>query len=626
MPEIVKQVLKECGVPEARIASRLAGTYPKLASCTQYGETMLSFVSRLLEAEGAFYFFEDTDAGLSLVLGDSVDAHQPSTPAKLPFIMDRGLLSPNAVVELSEMDALRPTKVTLRDLDWQKPELDLSVSHEKTGKRSREHYEYPGDYLTAAHGKARATARMGAFVADVSGVRGTSTAPGLAAGRIFELTGGPRDDLDTSWIVTEAVHEWDAARPGNHPYTSNFRAVPKSEPFRPSQTTPRPRMGGPQTAIVTGPSGQEIHTDAHGRVKLKFPWDRRAAYDEKSSPWVRVAQQAMSGAIAVPRIGWEVLVEFEHGDPDRPVVVGRLYNGTYLPPYPLPAKKTVSTLMSFSSPKGEGHNELRIDDADGAEHIHLHAQRDLALTVARERNTHVTTSRMVTIKADEAVTVKGNRTFAVKGMWEVIVAGNQSLTVEGARTKDVKKDEKITVNGDRKLTVTGSRSITTDANATINTGGKVSVSVAGTLSESADEGTSIAVGGDHKLTVGGAKTEVAKKGKSDTTDGKRSETVGGALVSVSSKDMSLLVGGKRTSTVGAAWTMTAAADMELSSGDALEIVVGAALTMTGAASIAFKVGSSKVLVGQGGVVIEANKIKVTSDGPASLLGAIVGSK
>lgn len=627
MPEIVQTVLKDCGIPAARIVSRLTGTYPALASCTQYGETMLAFVSRLLEAEGAFYFFEDGDGGLDLVLGDAAGAHHPTTPAELPYVIDTGLLATNAVIELSETDGLRPTKVSLRDRDWLKPDLDLTVAHEKAGERPREHYEYPGDYLTSAHGTARAKARMGAFVAEVSGVRGTAIAPGLAAGRIFDLTGGPRADLDQSWIVTDAVHVWTSAgRSTGHAYTSSFRAVAKSESFRPPRTTPRPRIAGPQTAIVTGPSGQEIHTDAHGRVRLKFPWDRRAAFDEKASPWVRVAQLPMSGSMAIPRIGWEVLVEFEHGDPDRPVVVGRLYNATYLPPYALPGKKTVSTLMSFSSPDGAGHNEIRIDDAAGAEHIHLHAQRDLALTVARERSTHVTTSRMVTIKADEAITVKGNRTVTVNGLWEVIVAGNQSLAVEGARTKHVKKDEKTTVNGDRKLTVTGSRSIATEANATLSAGGKVAATVAGTLTESADEATNIAVGGDHSLTVGGVKSETAKKGKSDTAGGKRSETVGGALVSVSGKDATLLVGGKRSSSVGAAWTMTSAADVALSSGDALEMTIGAALTMTGAASISFKVGGSKVLIGQGGVVIESSKVKVASDGPASLLGALVGSK
>jgi type VI secretion system secreted protein VgrG len=626
VPEIVRTVLQDSGFPAARIVERLSGTYAKLPSCTQYGETMLAFVSRLLESEGAFYFFEDGDDGLDLVLGDAADAHRSARPAKLPYVIDTGLIGKPAVVSLTEVESLRPSKVTLRDLDWQKPALDLEAAAEKTAARARELYDYPGGYTTPADGKRRAKIRMEALVASTTGVRGTASAPSLAPGRAFELENGPRDDLSREWLVTEVVHTWTKASGLTQPWLATFRALPKSTPYRPLQKTPRPRLSGPQTAFVTGPSGQEIHTDEHGRIKLKFPWDRRAKFDDKSSPWVRVAQGSMSGAMAIPRIGWEVLVEFEHGDPDRPVVVGRLYNATYVPPYPLPDKKTVSTLMGFSSPEGAGHNEIRIDDAAGAEHIHLHAQKDLGLTVAHDRRTAITTSRMVTIKADEAITVKGNRSLEVKGLWETTVAGGQTLSVEGARTKTIKKDEKITVNGDRKLTVTGSHKIATEANATLGAEGDVAATIAGTLTESADEATSIVVGDDMSLTVGGPKTESAKKGKTSTTDGKRSLTVGGAMVDVSGKDLSVLVGGKRTASVGAAWTVTAGADIQMSSRDALEITVGAALTMTGAAGISFRVGSSKVLVGQGGVIIETNKLKIASDGPAALLGALVGSK
>jgi type VI secretion system secreted protein VgrG len=626
MPEIVKSVLTACGIPEARVKSRLSATYPKLASCTQFRETMLAFVSRLLEADGAFWFFEDGPDGLDLVLGDSPDAHRAASPAELPFVTDAGLHFTNGVTEVTELSALRPSKVTLRDLDWTKPDLDLTATEEKAAPGSRELYDHPGGHADASHGKLRAKARLEALVASTSGVRGRAVAPGLAAGKTFTLSHAPRADLDVEYVVVEAEHSWSASTSSSQALSTTFRALPKSVPFRPLARTPKPRISGPHTAIVTGPSGQEIHTDEHGRVTLKFPWDRHAAFDEKSSAWARVAQLAMGGSMAIPRIGWEVLVEFEHGDPDRPVVVGRLYNATYLPPYALPEKKTVSTLMSYSSPKGEGHNEIRIDDAAGAEHIHVHAQKDLTLAVANDRATSVATSRMVTIKADEAVTVKGNRATEIKGMWQVTVAGSQTHAVDGARDKTVKKDEKHSVTGDRSVSITGSHTLKTSGSGTISAEGDVSQTIAGSLDESADEGVSVAVGDDLSLTIGGAKSEIAKKGKTETTDGKRSASVGGAASHVAGKDLAVLVGGKHTSTVGAAWSMTAGGDMELSSGDALELTIGAALAMTGASGIAFKVGSSKVFVGQGGVVIDASKVKITSDGPAAILGALVGSK
>jgi len=628
MPEIVEQVLKDAGIPAARIVKRLSGTYAALDSCTQYGETMLAFVARLLEADGAYYFLEDGDGGLDIVLGDSTDAHRPLAPAELPYVTDAGVLLDPAVTSLSEVETLRPSKVTLRDLDWKKPGLDLeAASPEKKTARAREVHDHAAGHLTPAAGKKRAETRIESFVASASGVTGTSNVPALAPGKTFELMEAPRADLGQEWLVVEVTHVWVLGGGATQPWRGSFRAIPKSVPFRPLATTPRPRIAGPQTAIVTGASGQEIHTDEHGRVRLKFHWDRHASFDEKSSAWVRVAQLPMSGGLAIPRIGWEVLVEFEHGDPDRPVVVGRLYNGTYVPPYPLPAKKTVSTLMSFSSPDGAGHNEIRIDDAAGSEHIHMHAQRDLELKVARERRTNVTTSRMVTIKKDEEVTVKGNRSLDVKGLWEVTVAGSQTLGIDGERTKTVKKDEKVTVNGDRKTTITGSHLVSTEASSTLSAGADVSATIAGGLTEeSTDDATSIVVGDDMSVTVAGPRTETVKKGKSATTDGKRSVTIGGAQIDVSGKDFSVLVGGNRTSNVGAAWTVTSAADIQMSSRDALELTVGAALTMTGAAGISFKVGSSKVLIGQGGVVIESSKLKIASDGPAALLGALVGSK
>lgn len=628
MPEIVEQVLKDAGIPASRIVERLSGTYPKLESCTQYGETMLAFVSRLLEADGAYFFLEDGDGGLDVVLGDSVDAHRAASPAEVPFVVDAGLFAKAAVTSLTEVEALRPSKVTLRDLDWKKPELDLeSASAEKTTARPRELYDHPGGHVTPAAGKARAGARVEALVAAASSVSGAATAPGFAAGKTFELEDAPRADLSRPWLLVQVTHDWARGGDVTQPWRTSFRATPKDAPWRPRATTPKPRIAGPQTAFVTGPSGQEIHTDEHGRVRLKFHWDRRAQFDEKSSPWVRVAELAMSGAVAVPRIGWEVLVEFEHGDPDRPVVVGRLYNATYLPPYPLPSKKTVSSLMSFSSPDGAGHNEIRLEDAAGSEHVHVHAQRDLVVDVARERRTRVTTSRMVTIKKDEEVTVKGNRSLEVKGLWEVTVAGNQELAVDGERHKTVKKDERVTIAGDRKTTIAGSHAVSTEASATLGAGGDASSTVAGTLDEeSTDDATSVVVGDDMSVTVGGPMTETAKKGKSATVDGKRSVTVGGARIDVSGKDLSVLVDGKRASTVGAAWTVTSAADIQMSSGGALEITVGAALTVTGATGIAFKVGGSKVLVGQGGVVIDASKVKIASDGPAAVMGALVGSK
>ncbi|HVJ95139.1 MAG TPA: type VI secretion system tip protein TssI/VgrG [Labilithrix sp.] len=626
MPEIVQTVLEESGIAPERIVKRLTGTYPKLESCTQYRETMLAFVTRLLGEDGAFYFIEDSDTGPKIVLGDSVDAHPRMQPAKLPFVGDTGLLRKPAVQSLRPFGRLRPSKVTLRDLDWKKPDLDLDADRsDKSGARSRELYEHPGGHTTPATGKKRAEVRLEALAASASGVSGMATAPWLSPGKTFELQDGPLADVATEWLVVQVTHDFTAHASPTEAWKCSFRALAKGVPFRPLSTTPKPRIMGAETAFVTGPSGQEIHTDEFGRVRLKFHWDRRAKHDEKSSPWVRVAQLQMSGAVAIPRVGWEVLVAFEHGDPDRPIVLGRLYNGRHPPPYELPAQKTVSTLLSYSSPNGEGQNEIRFDDAAGSELVSIHAQRDLATTVFGKRETQVSTNRVVTIKKDEAITVKGTQSRAVKGLWDVAVGENQTLQVAGKRTETVAKDAQVVVHGNRETTIEGAHTIST-RNLTLDASGDVTNTVTGSLiEESTGSATNISVGDDLLVKVGGTKTEAVTAGKTLTTAGNRSVTIGGAGTNVSGKNVSVQVGGTRASTVGGAWNVDADGDIQFS-GDVVEIDVGAALTMAGAKGISFRVGPSKVIVGQGTISIEANKVKLESGTVAALRAALVQVK
>lgn len=628
-PEIVKKVLVACGVPAARTELRLSGAYPKRASCTQYRETMLAFVSRLLEEEGIFYFFEATPGGLTLVLGDSPSAATALSLPEVRFTPDAGLHGMRAVTSLVTEERVRPGKVTLRDLDWKRPSLSLEATASDGGaaESRAEVYDHPGGYSETAEGKRRAQNRLQALAVGAKGVRGTSGVPELAAGHAFNLKKTWSEALDGEWLVTHVEHSWSgASRRAAQNYVNEFRAIPKGETFRPLQRTPRPRIAGPQTAVVTGPAGQEIHTDDACNVKLKFPWDRHAKFDDKSSAWARVAQVSLTGSLCVPRIGWEVLVEFEHGDPDRPIVVGRLFNGTYVPPYALPANKTRTTFLSYSSPGGAGHNELRIEDAAGAEHVHMHAQKDLTVVAANDRDVHITTSSMTTVKVDQTTTVKENRSVDVGGMCDVTVAGDQRLSVTGTRTKTVKKDEKLTVVGDRSLSVTGDHTITTDSFDGTSSGGDVTVKVGGNLEENAAHAIRVAVGADATSTIGGVCSEIAKSGKTSTTGGKRTALVGGMLSVISQKDLALQVGGKKTQTIGGAWVATAGADMQLTSSADIDITVGAAMALTGATSIVLKVGSSKVMIGQGGVTIDSPKIKLTSSGPALQAAGLVGSK
>lgn len=624
---IVANVLGAFGVPADRVIFRLSRTYAAREVCTQYAESMLDFVQRLLEEDGIFHFVEAGPDGAKIVIGDAPGAHPSMTPATIPVALDTGLTGGATITSLSIVERVRPTKVTLRDRDWKRPLLDLEASAEAAnvkGGIAREVYDPSADYVEAAEGKQRAKNLLEALVAGSTGVRGESTVPAMAAGHAFTMAEAFDSALDGEWVVTRVEHAF--AADGSEPYSNRFVAVPKKVPFRPPLRTPRPRIVGPQTAIVTGPASQEIHTDAHGRVKLKFPWDRHAKFDDKSSGWARVAQVAMSGSMTVPRVGWEVLVEFEHGDPDRPVVVGRLFNGAYPPPYPLPQHKTRSTLGTYTSPGGSGHNEIRIEDAAGSEHFHLHAQRDFALSVANSRDEHVGSSQMTSVKHDARETVAKKRTLTIDGMNDVTIGGGQKLTVGSKRETVVKKDEHLTVAGDRALEVTGSHTIATEADGAISSGGDVDATIAAGLEESADGAYRFAVGDDASWTIGGTSVESAKKGRREAVGGKVTSTVAGAAAMTSSGDLTIAADGDRSVTVGAAWTLTAGGDVVLSSGDALEITVAAALALTGAEAITLKVGASKVTIGQGGIVIDAPKVKLTADGPAMLAAAVVASK
>jgi type VI secretion system secreted protein VgrG len=624
-PDVVKSVLTSCGV--SKVQTKLSATYVVRDSITQYGQTMFDFVSWLLEDEGISYFFEEASDGLNVVLAYSATG-AAKISGKVQFTADAGAGGIGCVRRAVDVVGLRPGKVTLRDLSWQKPALDLEATATDTtaGGTKREHYAYPGGYDDAGEGKRRAKSIQDAFTSQTSFVRMTSDVAQMSAGHSFELEGS--DTHDGEWIVKEVTHTWRllAGTAGSAGYSNELTAFKKTAPFAPARKTPRPRIDGLHTAVVTGPDGKEIHTDEHGRVKLKFPWDRHAKFDDKSSAWARVAEVPLTGSMHVPRIGWEVVVEFEHGDPDRPVVVGRLFNARYVPPYALPANKTKSVLGSYSSPGGKGHNEIRIEDAAGSEHIHVHAQKDYTLNVAEKRDVHITTSSMTTVKVDQTVHVKKDRTAEVKGKSDLAVSGNQTMSVAKDRTKTVKGDEHVTVVGDASLTVGGAHTLDLKKRWTLQTGGDATFTVAGDLAETADEAIRVLVGDDAEINVGGAKSEIAKQGKSVTVGGKLEETVGAAMSVTSQQDLSVRVKGKKTSSLGGALSATSGADLEISSSDALEITAGAALSLTGASGVTFKVGGSKLTVAAGGVVIDASKVKITSDGPLSQLGALVLSK
>jgi type VI secretion system secreted protein VgrG len=433
---IVGQLLTEQGLDGAHQSWRLVGTYPKREVCVRYGETAFDFVSRLLEEEGIHVRTESGDSGEIVIFeDDSTTAPPIDGTSTLTFRGPAGLSSSDdAVGFVTHTRRTASGKVTLRDYDFKNPKADLTADASADVDTDLDAYDYPGLYADLSVGKRLAKVRLDALQAERATYTAETTCARLLPGRSFDLADAP-DDLDGSYVITGVVHEM---RDGLYRAHASF--VPKKVVYRLPQRTPRPILHGPETAVVVAPAGapvEDIHTDAFGRCKVRFHWDRYAKGDDTSSCWIRTSQMQTSGSMILPRVGWEVIVEFLEGNPDRPIVSGRVYNGRFMPPYALPEGKSRSALQTQSSPGGAGRNGIRTEDKGGSEEMHVESQKDTTLATANDKtvSTGVDASKAVTV--DSTTTVGGNQTVKVTSGYENTVKGAQAVTVGGSRAVEV---------------------------------------------------------------------------------------------------------------------------------------------------------------------------------------------
>jgi type VI secretion system secreted protein VgrG len=329
-------------------------------------------------------------------------------------------------------------------------------------------------------------------------LRGASSVSGLDAGMRVKIKGLEVNEKEEPEVLIIAVRHsamdyshwtteaWSGREPGAPHYDNEFVCIRKSMKFRPERVTPKPFVHGPQTAIVTGLSGEEIHTDAYGRVKVQFHWDRVGRKDETSSCWVRVSQGWAGknwGQIHIPRVGHEVIVDFLEGDPDRPIITGRVYNAENPVPYSLPEKKTQSGIKSNSTKDGDGSNEIRFEDLKGSEEIFIHAERDYNTKIENDETRVVggkgTGNRTTTIKNDETTTIKGNKTTTVEMDFNETITGTETRKVTGDVTETYIANETRTIGGSVTETVTGSFTRTITGSVTDTITGSLTMSVVG---------------------------------------------------------------------------------------------------------------------------------------------------
>ncbi|GKT01974.1 type VI secretion system tip protein VgrG [Acidovorax sp. SUPP3434] len=606
-PEIVEEVLGKYGYP---LQKKLTRSYRSWDYCVQYGESDCDFVSRLLEHEGAYYYFEHAAGQHTLILADDIVASHSPLPgaAVIPFYPpEKAAVADKENIHAWELhQAIHSGRHYNDDYDFQKPRADLSNMRQTPpghAHDAHEIYEWPGGYTEFGDGEAYARVRLQESLTGHSTVRGQSRHRALAPGYTFTLENYPREDQNQQYLLTGIEYHFkenpqvSAAAPGpkGTPQEEGsfqkftLQAQPTSLPYTPERTTPKPRTTGPQTAVVVGPPGEEIWPDQYGRVKVQFHWDRIGAMNENSSCWVRVSSSWAGsgfGAVFIPRINQEVIVDFLNGDPDYPIITGCVYNADNMPPWALPANATQSGIKTKSSKGGAfgdglkngagDANAIRFEDKAGAEQLWLHAQKDQLTEVENDEDKWVGRDRRKTVDRDETNVIHRDRTETVDR--------NEKITVHGWRTEEVDGDETITIHSNRTERV--------DHNEKIDIGDN--------RDETVGINEDIRIGRNRSKTVGRSETDSIAKNWTTTVGILKTETIGVGCIQTT--------GIFKMANVGVAYNLNVGFTMMTNVGMNRSDAIGMEHTHTAGKKYALTVGGS----GSGGSAPGAAPMNITA--------------
>ncbi len=486
VPDIIKAIFRDAGFSDFK--ESLSGTYRTWEYCVQYRETDFAFVSRLMEHEGIYYYFEHEAAKHTLVLADGYSSHAPATGyAEVPWYpRDEQRDEHDEYLWTFDLGhEIQPGACELTDFDFERPSVSLKARSAGGGAHAHdtgEVYDYPGDYIVNADGDAYTAIRLEESKAKIAEAFAEGNPRGIGAGHLVTLTGHERESLNAEYLIvgtdihlSQNIYETGLDPGKEHDgWLLRLALIPGSVTFRSPRVTPKAVVQGPQTATVVGKAGEEIWTDKYGRVKVQFHWDREGAKDENSSCWVRVAQYWAGknwGSIHIPRIGQEVIVDFLEGDPDRPIITGRVYNAEVMPPYTLPDNQSQSGVKSRSTKQGDTttFNELRFEDKKGEEQVYFHAEKNFDRVV--ENNDTLKVGFEKKDKGDQTIEIHNNQRLVVgnansedgsqtieiwKNRTETVKEGNESVTVsKGNRTVTVSEgnDAHTVSKGNRTVTV-----------------------------------------------------------------------------------------------------------------------------------------------------------------------------
>ncbi|CAE1140923.1 type VI secretion system tip protein VgrG [Serratia sp. JUb9] len=473
VPDIVRTVLGEYGV---QVEEQLSGSYRSWEYCVQYQESSYDFISRLMELEGIYFFFRHEADKHTLVLHDAPQQHQPFSGYEvIPYhaTPSGGSTGEQGIGQWAISERVTPGIYSIDDYDFRKPNAWLFQARQNPSSPQPgqiDYYDWPGHFVEHGDGEFYARVRQEEWQAEHQRINATATALGIVPGCTFTLLNPPFTSDNGEYLVLSARYDLEensyASGGDEAVHRIEMTVIPADTPYRSPQRTPWPRTHGPQTARVVGPQGESIWTDKYGRVKVKFHWDRQAKGDETSSGWVRVSSAWAGqgfGGVQIPRVGDEVVIDFINGDPDRPMVTGRVYNEASMPPWALPAG---ATMMGFMTRSKDGHSDnsshLFFEDKAGSEMVQLHAEKDMNISVENDKTVAIDGNRTTTIQKKQKDEVIGDATF--------IYHGTRTTTVTKKETKTFEDGEKVTItngrnseiaSGGEKLKITGERRVET---------------------------------------------------------------------------------------------------------------------------------------------------------------------
>lgn len=638
VPDIIASVFADH--PTADFALELTNNYRTWPYCVQYRETDFNFVSRLMEEEGIYYYIRHTDGHDTLVLTDSTSKHAPAPGyERLSFISAEEVVRPE-LEHISSWDVQReiqPGVYVHNDYDLERPSVELRTRRALPRGYERSDYEiydYPGHYVQKADGEHYASVRIDEFGSQFETGRAATNARGVCVGALFGLEDHPRDDQNREHLIISATYharfgEYEAmpAQAGGSEYRCSYVAMPSAQQFRPRRTTPKPFVQGPQTAVVVGPAGEQIYTDEYGRVKVHFHWDRYGQRDENSSCWIRVSSPWAGkgwGAVSTPRIGQEVIVDFLEGDPDQPIITGRVYNAELQPPFGFPAGAVISGIKSDTH-KGVGYNEMSMDDTAGKERVFLHGQYNMDTVVEHDQTSTIHNNRTDQVDVDDSETIGNNQTWTVGVNRSATIGSNETLTVGANRTKSVGANEAVNIGANRTATVGANETVavgrirvhTVGVNEAIKVGAMQAITVGGAQNTKVGAAQSTMVGGAQSTTVGGARTVTVKGVQAVTVGLASAHTVGAGYALSVGGAMNTAVGLASFEQVGLMKQVNVGRTLKLEAGDSIELVCGASV-------LVLKKDGTVTLNGKDISVDGTGKIAMKADGDVVVKGSKVG--